>query len=173
MELLKMAACEFDEVFGIMSESFPETEFRPYESQRALLDRKEYSILCAKGESGEVKGFIALWRFERFAYIEHFAVSSDSRNEGLGTRMLASLLASVKQPVCLEVELPVGEMERRRIGFYERNGFILCEREYVQPPMSAGKPSVPLRLMSSVALSDGEFEYMKDLLYAEVYGIAS
>lgn len=37
------------------------------------------------------------------------------------------------KPVLLEVEPPLGEMEQRRIGFYERLGFHLNPYAYVQP----------------------------------------
>ena len=37
--------------------------------------------------------------------------------------MLREVLAKVNKMTCLEVELPEGELENRRISFYERNGF--------------------------------------------------
>ena len=40
--------------------------------------------------------------------------------------MLQELVKQYQKPICLEVELPEDELTRRRIGFYERNGFVQC-----------------------------------------------
>ena len=63
-------------------------------------------------------------------------------------------------------------MKKRRIGFYERNGFFLNEYPYVQPPISQGRKPVPLMIMTSgAAISEKEFEEIRNTLYKEVYKI--
>ena len=37
--------------------------------------------------------------------------------------MLREILTQVNKMTCLEVEPPEGELEKRRISFYEKNGF--------------------------------------------------
>ena len=74
-------------------------------------------------------------------------------------------------PMVLEVELPETEMAQRRIGFYQRLGFILNEFPYWQPSMQEGQPSIPLKIMSwPKALSQEQFTPWQQQIYQDVYG---
>ena len=82
----------------------------------------------------------------------------------------AQLTAQSRKPVILEVELPTGELEARRIAFYERNGFVMNPFEYMQPAMGEDRHAIPLRIMSyPKRLFADEFETMRDVLYCHVY----
>ena len=128
----------------------------------------------ATGEcGGEFCGFITWWDFGDFVYGEHFAMLPECRGAGIGGEVIDRVVADAGKPVVLEVELPTNDTARRRIGFYERHGFTLCDAEYVQPPYDAGGEGVPMRLMSHGMPLDAEtFERVRDTLYAEVYGVA-
>lgn len=128
----------------------------------------------AAGEfCGEFCGFITWWDFGGFVYGEHFAMLPECRGAGIGGEVIDRFVADAGKPVVLEVELPTNDTARRRIGFYERHGFTLCDAEYVQPPYDAGGEGVPMRLMSHGMSLDAEtFERVRDTLYAEVYGVA-
>ncbi len=155
---------DFDSIYRIMEQSFPDDERRPYDEQKELLLDSRYSIYAENG------GFIAIWEFEEFVFIEHFAVDESKRNSGLGSKMLANFLGITNKTVCLEVECPDTEIAKRRIGFYERNGFFLNEYEYFQPPISKGKNIVPLMIMTSKSkVTKEKFEKIRDTLYKEVY----
>lgn len=165
---------EFDAVFSIMKESFPVDEYRPYEEQRALLDRAAYCVYLwehtENPKDETIKAFISVWQFEDFAYIEHFAVNPIYRNQGYGAFILREIKKLLSCPICLEVELPETDMAKRRIVFYERNGFFLNEYDYIQPPMSKGKNPVPLLVMTSGGkVSAKRFDEIKKCLYREVY----
>lgn len=166
----KLDIAEFDEMFSIMEKSFPLDEYRPYDEQKALFDNQYYNVYAEKEDA--VKGFIAVWDFTEFLYVEHFAVNPDCRNQGTGAKILKELVKLFSKPLCLEVEPPENELTKRRIGFYERNGFFLNEYPYVQPPISKGKNPVPLMIMSSgKALTENEFHIIKEKLYREVYKV--
>ena len=62
--------------------------------------------------------------------------------------MLKAFLERFGKPFFIEVEPPEDELTRRRIGFYERNGFVLNDYDYVQPSLGEGKDPVPLRIMT-------------------------
>ena len=159
---------KFDEMYSIMEKSFPLDEYRPYEEQKALFENGYYSVYVEKEEV--IKGFIAVWDFSDFLFIEHFAVNPDCRNQGIGAQILKEVTTAFNKPLCLEVEPPEDELTKRRIGFYERNGFFLNEYPYIQPPISKGKNPVPLMIMSSgKPLSEIEFDNVKNTLYKEVY----
>ena len=61
--------------------------------------------------------------------------------------------------VILEIDPPEDEISRRRRGFYERNGFVYNEYDYIHP--SYLRPPQPHRLMVMSypeAISPAEFE---------------
>lgn len=161
----------FDEVFAIMQASFPTDEYRPYDEQKALLQHPRYHLVTLT-EEGRVIAFAATYSFPTFLFVEHLAVTQTHRNRGLGAQLLAQLQRESDRRLCLEVELPEDDLSRRRIGFYERNGFTLNDYPYTQPPISKGRQPVPLRLMSTGgALTEAEFETIRDTLYREVYHV--
>lgn len=169
--MLKLLETEkFDDVFAIMEESFPRDEHRPYDEQKELLSNPYYRIYVIGDENGEIKSFAAVWQFEKFGYVEHLATSSRFRNLGLGGVMLRELRKLSENKICLEVELPTNELSKRRIAFYERNGFYLNEYPYVQPPISKGRNEVDLLIMSSDGkITKDEFDDVKNTLYKHVY----
>ena len=162
---------EFDQVFAIMEQSFPENERRPFAEQRALLRNPVYKIYGLR-EGQAVVAFAAVYQFDAFVFIEHLAVAPSHRNQGLGALILQELSKSSKERICLEVEPPEAEIAKRRIDFYQRNGFSLCPYPYVQPSISAGRAPVPLQIMSTKGvLSEAEFEAVRKTLYERVYGV--
>ncbi|MGN0262121.1 MAG: GNAT family N-acetyltransferase [Eggerthellaceae bacterium] len=172
MRLESIGVGDFDEVFQIMEASFPEDELRPREEQRALMDEDFYTIFVERSEAGAIAGFLAVWRFDDFLYVDHFAVNPRLRGGGIGSRMIGALKELSDDPICLEVELPETRDAQRRIAFYERNGFSLCEGDYTQPPISAGRRALPMRLMTSVPVDNARFEQIVSVLYSKVYGIS-
>ena len=173
---------DFSEIYRIMQASFSDDEYRPYDEQLALFEKPEYRIYYMSAIEMErvsnhstgnstmhAAGFLAVWEFESFTYIEHFAVDPVLRNSGTGSAMLQELVRKYQKQICLEVELPEDELTRRRIGFYERNGFVFNEHPYIQPPISKGKSPVPLRIMTyGSAITQDTFEEMKRVLYQRV-----
>jgi ribosomal protein S18 acetylase RimI-like enzyme len=99
-------------------------------------------------EEGGFVGFILWWGFDDVRYIEHLATAPRLRGKGYGRRILEKFVAGSSLPVLLEVERPVTEMNRRRIGFYRRIGFVLNGHAYRQPPYRKGGDYVPLMLMT-------------------------
>lgn len=160
---------DFDKVYKIMEKSFPTDEYRPFDEQKALFEKDEYKVYIRE-DNGEIQGFIALWEFASLVYIEHFAVSPSCRNSGIGSDILREITSSAKKLVCLEVEPPNEDISIRRIGFYERNGFYLCNHHYMQPSISEGRRPVPLRIMTyGKKIGRLRFNDIKYILYTNVY----
>ena len=131
---------DFDQMYSIMEQSFPYDEYRGYEGQRQLFENPEYKVFIHRNEeTKEIDGFLSAWEFDDILFFEHFAVSSKVRNGGIGGRMLREVLTQVNKMTCLEVELPEGELEKRRISFYERNGFCYNSYPYTQPSIAPGR----------------------------------
>lgn len=164
---------QFDEVFSIMEQSFPEDEYRTYGEQKELLFNPHYQIYVLKDlKNNQVKAFITIWKFDDFAFIEHFAVNQNYRNQGLGACMLKEINTLLSCQLCLEVELPETDYAKRRIEFYKRNGFYLNEYPYIQPAISKGKNPLKLFIMTSEShISMDEFERIKTIIYKNVYKV--
>lgn len=159
----------FDAVFPLLAEAFPVTELREKQNQRALLREAQYR-LYGVAEDGAFTAVFAAWEIEDFLYIEHFAVRADRRNGGYGGALLERFIEAHGKPVVLEVELPEDALTRRRIGFYERYGFVYNAYPYLQPPMRKGQGMLPLRLMTRPAAIDAEtYARYKSRIHKIVY----
>ncbi len=160
---------EFDAVFDLMERSFPKEEYRPYAGQEALLSDPAYAIYTAK-EGGSILGFAVVWELEDILFLEHLAVAPEHRNSGIGSQLLEYIRGSAKR-VCLEVEPPETELTRRRVGFYERNGFFFNDYPYEQPFLGQGTGPIPLRIMTTGGtITPATFARIRELLYSRVYG---
>lgn len=87
-------------------------------------------------------------------------------------KAMTSFLALHEDPVVLEVEMPTEEMSKRRIGFYERLGFVLDHHVYFQPPYRKGEAFLEMRLMTHGELDlEQSFERVKTIIHQNVYGV--
>lgn len=160
---------EFDKIYNMLEENFISDEYRVYEEQKLLFYNqyyKPYFIII----DNEIAGFIAMWDFEYILYLEHLVIDQKVRNKGIGTKILKYLKSNYSKNIVFEVELPVDELKQRRINFYKRNGFVLNNFDYIQPPMSKGKAFVPLLIMSKKEINNQcEFDKIKKIIYENVY----
>jgi N-acetylglutamate synthase-like GNAT family acetyltransferase len=167
-----ISSTTFNEIFAIMEASFPVSEIRTYSGQRALLANPNYHLYTEKDAEGRTLACIAAWEFPELRFVEHIAVNPDIRGGGIGNKLMNSYISRSDKPVLLEVEPPEGELEQRRIGFYERLGFYLNPYNYVQPPLRAGQADLPLRIMTYPrAVTLKEFQRFREILYNEVYRV--
>ena len=152
--------------------AFPLAERRPFETYARLLNDPAYGLDILRADGAPI-GVFSYWRLDGFTFIEHFAVEAQQRGQGLGSAALQAFIASHSGQIVLEVE-PANSsaLARRRIAFYERQGFVLSQVEYVQPPYLADGAAVSLKLMSyPAALAD--YAAVRAELYRRVYGVAA
>ena len=160
---------DFTQFYNILTESFPPDEIRSRQEHLELLDRPEYAVWAVYDQQ-QLQGFLTVWDLGDTAFIEHFAVRSDCRNSGLGSKMLKALSQKLGKQLCLEAELPKTDMARRRLGFYSRNGFFVNRYPYLQPALEEGKNPVPLYILTTESqLTEGDFKKLVDQVYAFVY----
>lgn len=166
---------DFDQMYSIMEQSFPDDEYRGYKGQKQLFENPEYKVYIYRNpDTHIITGFLSAWDFEDLLFFEHFAVSSSARNNGIGKMILQEVLSQTDKLACLEVELPNGELEKRRIHFYERNGFHLNPYPYMQPSIAPGRKPVPLRIMTyQRAVNEDEYKSIRNLLYERVYHVSN
>ena len=163
---------EFDRVYEIMKEAFPAEEMRTYEGQKALLDEKNYSLICKRNQENKIVAFMTLWKNKEFSFIEHLATAKEERGSGIGSKFLKEYMENCSTPIILEVEPPTTDIAKRRIEFYERLGFHLTEFLYQQPQLQEGVGSCMLQIMSYPRkIGKEEFEKYKKILFKDIYKI--
>ena len=157
----------------LLTASFPPEEYRALEQLRLYTDTREafHNNVILDGETPV--GLFTYWDFGDFCYGEHFAINPERRNGGYGKRALEELCRTAHpRPIVLEVEMPEEEMARRRIGFYQRQGFALWDKPYQQPPYKPGDGYLPMRLMAYGGMDpEQDFGKVRDCIYREVYGV--
>lgn len=163
-----------DNVRYLYESAFPRDERRDFEDfKRFLADPESPFLVYAFFEEDVFAGFASCWRWDDFCYLEHFAVEERMRNGGRGARYLTELVRRMALPMIIEVEPPEDDLSRRRIGFYERNGFRLAEGiDYVQPPYSPDRNAMRLMLMThgDICLTGADDDRILRIK-ADVYGV--
>ncbi len=113
-------------------EAFPADERRSAEEERRLTDTEPHFHPHAILHDGRLCGLANTWHFAGVRYIEHLAIEPAMRAHGIASDVL-TILKGQGDPIILEVEPPDTEEARRRIAFYEHNGFRMLRVEYEQP----------------------------------------
>ena len=114
---------------------------------------------------------MATWEFEDFVFIEHLAIHSKLRGQGIGTKLIQNYLSKTKKEIFLEVEPPTCEMSKKRILFYEKLRFCLNDFYYLQQPLNHNDSPFELKIMSySKNINEKEFI---DKLNTECNGISA
>ena len=106
-----------------MARDFPPGELKPFAAVEELLAAGLYEPLTFTDDAGAVLAYA--WQVvlpgQQAGLVDYFAVRSDLRGSGIGTRalhLLAALLLECEHPA----EAPDAAIARRRIGFYLRAG---------------------------------------------------
>ena len=114
-----------------LREAFPPQELKPFAAMEELLAAGLYEPLTFTDDAGAVLAYA--WQVvlpgQQAGLVDYFAVRSDLRGSGIGTRALhllqahyaprlAALLLECEHPA----EAPDAAIARRRIGFYLRAG---------------------------------------------------
>lgn len=162
----------FDSLFELMKRSFPACERRTKAEHMAEFERPQFRSLCYCPK-GKITGFMNYWEMEDFLYLEHFAVSPELRGRGIGAKLAEELKKLAGGLIVLEAEpSEQSDMAERRTRFYERLGFSVNPYDYMQPPISANQPPVPLRILTYPrAVSEKEYLKVRDGLYTKVYRV--
>jgi GNAT superfamily N-acetyltransferase len=155
-----------------LTQLFPREEYRDLTVWRDYVARRtDFRLLVARERERPV-GLLSYWDFGWFRYVEHLGVAAAEQGEGYGSRMLRAFQEASPLPIVLEVELPEDETTRRRVAFYERQGFRLWAHPYAQPPYRPGDAPVPMRLMAYGPVDESRAAEVQRRIYLEVYGVS-
>lgn len=164
---------QFDEVYHIYEEAFPDQERRSREGQKKAMEDPCYRLLV-KVKDGAIIAFLGYWDLPSCIFIEHLATTPVCRGKGYGKDLVVKCLHNVKKPVFLEIE-PItrsNPMTARRAGFYERLGFRCNHFPYLQMALKPEDKPCTLWLMSrGKTMTEKEFFPYKKEIYQIVYGV--
>ena len=118
-----------------LTADFPKAELKPLTAMLRLMDLGRYEPLLAV-ENGQAVGYAMVWLAgeRQGALLEYLGVFRGKRSGGLGAAIL-NLLAERYGQLFGETEKPdaddpaENDLRRRRIGFYQRNGFRVLDYE--------------------------------------------
>ncbi|WP_293716541.1 GNAT family N-acetyltransferase [uncultured Parabacteroides sp.] len=135
---------------AIYDVSFPVFEQRTEIQQKDALTDNRYHLDCYVGkDTGLLQGFIAYWRFDRYTYVEHFAIHPDRRGKGLGGLILNNLIDQESGRVLLEIDPVVDNISAARLRFYQSYGFVENPFPHIHPAYRSEYPDHSLVVLST------------------------
>ncbi len=118
--------------WGLYISAFPEEERRGLDYHAETMAREQFHCDVVVDDDEPI-GILFWWDLRDFTFVEHLATTAAVRGRGYGAQILDALIEESEKPILLEVEHPTDDISRRRIGFYERVGFVMNEYPYRHP----------------------------------------
>ncbi|MGO3733102.1 MAG: GNAT family N-acetyltransferase [Vagococcus sp.] len=109
---------------------FPKNELRSFKQIATLFEKKRYACFLYKEDNQLIGYALFVWKKESVVLLDYFAVISQMRGMGYGSKMMeATSEMSEGRLLLLECESPSKALnhvdkcvQEKRIAFYERNG---------------------------------------------------
>lgn len=134
-------------LWKVYETSFPREERRTRAAQKTIMNNPRYHFEMWRSDDEPI-GLTAWWKYERFSFLEHFAVHPRRRSGGLGRKILTCWMRRPHPLVLLEIDTLTDEISRRRWNFYERLGFLDNGIAHSHPSYYDGMGKVPLLVLS-------------------------
>lgn len=148
---------------------FPENELRSQKDLERLLNQPTFHTWCYI-ENDQIQAVLCGFVFEEYVFFEFLAVDEALRGQGMGRNILMHVIEKLAKPVILEVEPMHDTNSQRRIRFYERLGFHLCDTPYRMPKLDETHGDLELKLMSYPdPLTPEQFQQRVQHIYRYVY----
>lgn len=130
MRMRKVGEEDFDQIYRIYMDdtvnpymSFPKMDQQNF---REIFEnfRNELSVYEKDGAIAAVVGVTILpYRSSHVCYIHKLAVNPEQQNSGIGSKLFAELISSLKEQGIKRVELKVEADNQKAISFYQKIGF--------------------------------------------------
>ena len=154
------------EIFDSYCQTFPEDERRSENQFRQLFSNPKVKVFSILHELKNI-GDIISWELTNFVFVEHFEVFSEFRSLKFGSEIITLLFKNYSH-IVLEAEPEnLDENAKRRIAFYQKNGFAIIDETYVQPCYEEGKNSLNLWLLAN--WNPEKTDWIKEEIYDVVY----
>ncbi|MDR2129667.1 MAG: GNAT family N-acetyltransferase [Odoribacteraceae bacterium] len=138
-----------EQVIPLYEEAFPPVERRDAGQLQRVIEKRTNLYFNAIVEGAEPVGLLAYWDLQDFYYIEHLALFVAYRGRSIGTRVLEEVARCLVGIRLLEVEPPADPASERRVAYYERNGYRVLTRDYMQPSYDGKREGCPMWIMGN------------------------
>ena len=161
-------ASYLDKAKTLYENSFPFEEKRSEAEQARVMENPLYKMSFIS--ENQFEGIMYYWETADFLYLEHLAVVPELRSKGIASQALSILKRkSADKPIILEIDPPVDDVSKRRLAFYNRNGFVMNEHKHIQPKYHKGDCDLELKILSFPRKIDClEYDAFRQFLNAEV-----
>ncbi len=139
---------EIAQILPHYESTFPADERRDRDDFLSLSENTSVDILGILEDEISI-GYAVVWNLNSFYFLEHFEVFKEFRNRKFGASVLKILTQTYPKMILESEPSDFNEIAQRRIAFYERNGFHIIEKHYLQPSYGEGKNSMELYLMAN------------------------
>lgn len=158
---------EFDKLMQLYVEAFPLEERRDEGQLKVMLTEEPRMFFNAVSCDDKLSGLFVYWDFGSFYYLEHLAVYAEMRNAKIGQQTLDWMKENLNGLRILEAEPAETEIAKRRVCYYERNGYTVYEKEYLQPAYRPDGDGCRLWVMCNYedAGLNEKLEQMKEAVY--------
>lgn len=166
----EITTLDFDNVYSLFEESFPQAELRAYQLVKDLYEKDVIKIYKLEKDI-LLQGAMIVWELSsHYIYIENFAINKTLRGSGLGSVMLDDIKKKyLGYQFILEVEVPYDEMSERRISFYQRNQFIINQYQFIQPSLRSVNENTNIHLLFMTYPTSLENEYDFDIIKKQIF----
>lgn len=164
----------FKELWKTYEVSFPASERRSLVDQIKILHHPRYRLEAWMNDDergGPIfVGLMGWWEYDDFRYLEHLAISPVARSGGMGGKILLGWMSASEKPVFLEIDVVTDDISRRRLGFYQRLGFVENDMKHSQPDFQGKGGAVPLRVLSYPgSMSRSQYAALDNALQRDVW----
>lgn len=121
-KIRKMRKEDIDEIHAIEVKSFADPWSKS--SMETMLEENNKTYCLVGTVNEEVVGYAFTWMIIDEMHIGDIAVREDFRNQGIGIKVMDSLLETAKERGCTVCWLEVRPSNNTALNLYERFGFI-------------------------------------------------
>ncbi|MGV8915210.1 MAG: N-acetyltransferase [Kaistella sp.] len=154
------------EIYKSYCETFPEDERRGEKQFRSLFTNPKVKVWSVLKDLQNI-GYLISWELTNFIFIEHFEIFSEFRSLKYGSVIIQDLFKNYSHIVLESEPETLDDIAKRRIGFYERNGFQIIDKNYEQPAYEPGKNKLDLWLLAN--WQPENLQHVKEEIYDVVY----
>lgn len=158
---------EKQQIFQSYCQSFPADERRNDEDFWHLFNNSNVEVLALYKEQNFV-GYFIIWHLSEFVFVEHFEIFESFRQKGLGSEALKTLVKNYPLLILETEPESLNDVAKKRVHFYQKNGFFTLKEDYIQPSYSKEKNAINLWLMGNFSLAKEEFLIQ---LISKIYNI--
>lgn len=132
----------------LYANSFPIFEQRTEQQQQVAFAQPQYHLTAFQDRETFI-GFISYWEFEKYIYVEHFAINQALRGKGYGGEILKNFITDNPKIILLEIDPITDPVSAARLKFYQRYDFYTNPYPHTHPAYRQSYPDHSLIVLTT------------------------